>query len=122
MRGPCHKGKGERVIEVNHKLLQYRNRAKERLLSEEGIMYRGKRCIEPEAVFGQIKYNNSFNRFKIKGLEGVELEFGLIAIGHNFRKLFMNMLRNNLLEVFDRLFFIIFIIYRQNYLTKKFRM
>lgn len=40
-----------------------------------------------EAVFGQLKSSNKFNRFTFKGLEKVELEFLLMALGHNFRKI-----------------------------------
>ena len=87
MRGQCHKGKNNRRIELNHKLKAYRKQAKERLTSKEGLYHRSKRPIEPEAVFGQIKYNNKFNRFTLKGLEKVEVEFGLIALSHNLRKL-----------------------------------
>ena len=43
--------------------------------------------IEPESVFGQIKSKNSFHRFTLKSLKKVHLEFGLIALAHNFRKL-----------------------------------
>jgi hypothetical protein len=38
-------------------------------------------------VFGQLKSNNKFNRFTFKGLVKVEMEFLLMAIGHNFRKM-----------------------------------
>ncbi|MGB3454193.1 MAG: transposase, partial [Moheibacter sp.] len=48
---------------------------------------RSKRPIEVEAVFGQLKSNNKFNRFTLTGLEKVELEFLLMALGHNFRKM-----------------------------------
>ncbi len=87
LRGMCHKGKGEREIEVNHKLRAYRAKARERLLSEEGVQLRKRRAIEPEAVFGQLKSNNRFNRFKLRSLAKVRLEFGLAAIGHNLRKM-----------------------------------
>ena len=30
--------------------------------SEEGIRHRGRRCIEPEAVFGQMKHNMAYRR------------------------------------------------------------
>ena len=52
----CFKGKGDRIIEVNHVLNELRRKARERLTSEEGLRHRGKRCIKPEAVFGQMKY------------------------------------------------------------------
>jgi len=119
MRGPCHKGTGERVIMANHKLIRYRRQAKERLLSEEGLIHRGKRCIEPEAVFGQLKYNNKFNRFKINGLKGTEVEFGLVAIGHNLRKLFKKIMQKDLLESFYLLFITFLIRIRQNHLIKR---
>uniref|UniRef100_UPI00286A2CCF transposase n=1 Tax=Emticicia fluvialis TaxID=2974474 RepID=UPI00286A2CCF len=39
-----------------------------------------------EAVFGQMKSNNKFSRFTLRGLQKVGIEFGLMAIGHNLRK------------------------------------
>nr|MBP7470541.1 transposase [Flavobacterium sp.] len=36
------------------------------------------------------KSNNKFNRFTFKGLDKVEMEFLLMAIGHNFRKMVAN--------------------------------
>ena len=87
LRGLCHQLKTNRIIEINYKLQQYKRKARERLTSEQGIYHRGKRCIEPEAVFAQIKHNSQFNRFKLRGLEKVKIEFTLVAIAHNLRKL-----------------------------------
>lgn len=87
MRGRCFKGKGNRSIEVNFKLRDYKQKARENLNSEQGLLHRSKRPVEPEAVFGQIKYNKGFNRFKLKGLDGVNLEFGLVAIAVNIGKM-----------------------------------
>ena len=56
-------------------------------MSKKGLEHRSKRPIEVEAVFGQLKSNNKFNRFTFKGLEKVGLEFLLMALGHNFRKM-----------------------------------
>lgn len=111
MRGACHKGKGNRKIELNHKLLAYRKQAREKLMSEEGLYHRSKRPIEPEAVFGQIKFNNKFNRFTLKGLDKVEVEFGLVAISHNLRKIAQMLMQNkeNNLSNYFNLFF------KQNY-------
>ena len=86
LRGLCHKSNNNRIIEVNYKLQEYKRKAREMLLSEQGIYHRGKRCIEPEAVFAQIKHNSLFNRFKLRGLQKVNIEFTLIAIAHNLRK------------------------------------
>jgi len=85
-RGLCHQSKNNRIIEVNYKLQEYKRKARERLTSEQGIYHRGKRCIEPEAVFAQIKHNSQFNRFRLRGLQKVNIEFTLVAIAHNLRK------------------------------------
>lgn len=87
LRSLCHQGKGNRKIEVNHRLNELKAKAKKLLISEKGLEHRSKRPIEAEAVFGQLKSNNKFNRFTFKGLEMVELEFLLMALGHNFRKM-----------------------------------
>ncbi len=91
LRGMCHQAKANRSIEVNHNLNRLRTIAKEKLLSEEGLYHRSRRPIEPEAVFGQTKSNNRFNRFSLRGIEKVMIEFGLIAISHNLRKIAMSM-------------------------------
>lgn len=90
----CHKGKGNRRFELNHKLLELKAKARNNLLSEEGLYHRSRRPIEPEAVFGQIKFNNKFNRFTLRGLSKVEIEFTLVAISHNLRKI-MHLLAKN---------------------------
>lgn len=96
LRGKCFKGKGNRKVELNHKLRQYKATARKNLKSEKGLKHRSNRPIEPEAVFGQIKFNKKFNRFTFKGMEGVNLEFGLVAIGFNIAKAFRVALNTNL--------------------------
>jgi len=87
MRGACNKQKGNRTIEVNHKLIVYKQKARENLLSEKGQDLRGRRCTEVEQTFGQIKWNKKFNRFLLRGIEKVSIETGLLALAHNFQKL-----------------------------------
>ena len=87
LKSQCHKSKTNRIIEVNYNLNRYKQKARERLMSEEGIYHRGRRCIEPEAVFAQIKHNSAWKRFRLRGLEKVKTEFTLVAIAHNLRKL-----------------------------------
>lgn len=87
LRGMCHKSKGNRIIEINYRLKELKDKAKELLNSELGLAHRSKRPIEVEAVFGQLKSNNKFNRFTLRGLEKVNLEFGLMALAHNLRKM-----------------------------------
>lgn len=87
LRGQCFKAKGNRIMEVNHRLNVYKRQARERLTSKEGIQHRGKRCIEPEAVFGQIKYNMQYRRFRHFTKDKVTMDFAFFAIAFNIKKL-----------------------------------
>ena len=78
---------GNRIIEVNHRLNQYKRQARERLLSEEGFRHRGRRCIEPEAVFGQMKHNMAYRRFRHVGEDKVTMDFAFFAIAFNIKKM-----------------------------------
>lgn len=86
MRISCHKASGNRIIERNHNLIKHKTKAKEKLLFEEGIAHRKRRCWDVEAVFGNIKQNKNFKRFMLRGLEKVTIEMGLIALAHNLKK------------------------------------
>lgn len=87
LRGECHKSKRNRQIEVNHHLNSLKQAACALLMSEEGMEHRRKRPIEPEAVFGHIKECGKFRRFRLRGIKGVSLEFGIKALAHNLKKL-----------------------------------
>ena len=87
MRGPCHKQKTNRIIEVNPKLTRYKQMVREKLYSETGLQYRSQRPVDVEAVFGNIKYNHGFDRFLLRGKEKTEIEAGLISLAHNLRKM-----------------------------------
>ena len=87
LRCRCFKGKGNRTIEVNHRLIHYRRQAAERLTSGEGIKHRGRRCIEPEAVFGQMKYDMNYKRFRHFGMDKVKMDFAFFAVAFNIKKL-----------------------------------
>lgn len=86
IKGVCTKAKGNRIYEVNLNLMKQKKLVRELLTSERGLEHRSKRPIEPEAVFGQIKYNSGFKRFRLKSIPKVSVEFGLIALAHNLRK------------------------------------
>ncbi len=88
LRCMCYNSKSDRrVIEVNHRLKQYKRKAAERLTSEEGIKHRGRRCIEPEAVFGQMKQNMQYKRFRHFGIDKVTMDFAFFAIAFNIKKM-----------------------------------
>ena len=73
--------------EIYYKFNEYRRKAHERLLFHDVIYHRKRRCIEPEAVFAQIKHNSAWNRFRLRVMEKVKIAFLLVAIAHNLRKL-----------------------------------
>jgi transposase len=87
LRSACFKAKGNRIIEVNHRLSEYKRKARERLTSEEGLEHRSKRSIEPEAVFGQMKYNMAYKRFRHFGLDKVTMDFAFFSIAFNIKKM-----------------------------------
>ena len=76
LRGGCYKRKqGNREIDVNHRLMEYKRKARERLTSEKGLMHRSNRPIEPKAVFGQMKFNMGYKRFRYFGKDKITMEF-----------------------------------------------
>jgi transposase len=87
LKEACHKQKGNRIIKVNHKGRQLKQQAEQRLKTAEGIYYRKKRPADVEPVFGNIKYNKNFKRFLLKGIDKTEIEWGLLCIAHNLKKI-----------------------------------
>lgn len=86
LKDQCHKSKYDRVINVNHRLRQYKAQAKANLTSEKGLQRRKKRPADIEPVFAQIKHNKNFKRFMLRSKEKVTIETGLIAIAHNLAR------------------------------------
>lgn len=87
LKSQCTQAEGNRRIQVSFKLLAYRRQARDNLTSEMGKALRAKRSVEVETVFGHIKHNMRFRRFHLRGLEKVNIEWGLVCIAHNMRKL-----------------------------------
>ena len=56
-------------------------------MSEKGIEMRGKRAEYSEGIFGQIKWNMGFKRFLLRGLEKVDLEWGLLCFALNIKRI-----------------------------------
>lgn len=85
MRGPCHKGDGNRIVQRSPKLVRYKQQVRELLTSDKGLEKRRQRW-QVEAVFGNIKQNKGFRRFYLRGIEKVNIEIGLIALAHNLQR------------------------------------
>jgi hypothetical protein len=88
LRCLCYQGKGNCQIEINHKLNQYRQKARELLTCEEGLLHRSRRPIEPEAVFGQTKANKQYDRFLHFDLDKVKMDLAIFAVAFNIGKLY----------------------------------
>jgi len=87
LRGMCHKQKGNRIIEVNHKLRRLKAQAADLLRSDEGSRKRKKRCWDVEPIFANWKQNKGFRRFRLRGKDKVGIEIGLISLAHNLQKM-----------------------------------
>ena len=81
------RAEGNRQIRVNHRLQEYKRKARERLISEKVLLHRSKRPIEPEAVFGQIKQDMHYKRFWHFGKDKVTMDFAFFAIAFNIKKI-----------------------------------
>lgn len=90
----CKSTKGEnRTIQVNEKLEDYKQQARENLGTEKGIRLKKQRSIEIESCFGDIKHNMGFRRFHLRGLKKVKAEITLVAMAHNLKKVYLKELQ-----------------------------
>jgi transposase len=80
------KGQERRQLSINPTWDEFKKQARTILSSEKGIALRKQRSIDVESSFGDIKYNQGYHRFRLRGLKKVTIEWGLIAISHNLRK------------------------------------
>jgi transposase len=94
----CKKTKGNRTIQVNEKLEYYRDQARKNLESEEGIRLRKERGVDVETVWGDIKKNQAYDRFRLRTLPKVNIEFGILSIAHNIKKMFIQMVEKLKIE------------------------
>ena len=58
------------------------------------IITNNQRGCEVEPVFGQMTYNHSFNRFRLRGLDSVKGEFMITALAHNLGKIMRYQAKN----------------------------
>jgi len=87
LREQCTKSKLGRSIQRNERMLHLKESVKARLASSEGKELMRRRAHEVETVFGQLKANQGFRRFRLKGQEKVSVEWGLLILGYNFKNM-----------------------------------
>ena len=94
LRWGCYKSKEPaKTVKANHQLMRYKQQARDRLTSEKGLKHRSNRPIEPEAVFGQMKYDMQYKRFRHFGKDKVDMDFAFFATAFNIKKMIASMKR-----------------------------
>lgn len=82
----CKKGKRDRIIKFSPGFEKHKQILKEKLKTAEGLRLRKQRGTDVETPFGDIKHNMGYRRFRLRGIEKVNIEWGLLSIAHNLRK------------------------------------
>ena len=76
-----------KTLQVAKTFLKYRQEDLERILSEEGNLFRRNRSIQAEGSFGDLKQDMQFRRYLSKGTVNVLAESTLLAMARNINKL-----------------------------------
>lgn len=76
-----------KVLQVSKTFIKYRKEDLERIVSDEGALYRMNRSIQAEGSFGDLKQDMQFRRYLSKGTSNVLAESILLAIARNINKL-----------------------------------
>ena len=88
MKKKCMKKPGNKRITRNDRMLRLRRKARLILEDERYSELRKRRSVEVETVFGQIKGNQGYRRFLLRGMAKVSTEWGLLVLGYNIKQLF----------------------------------
>ena len=80
-------GEITKVLQVAKTFIKHRKEDLERIISDEGVLYRMNRSIQAEGSFGDIKQDMQFRRYLSKGTANVLAESTLLAIARNINKL-----------------------------------
>lgn len=76
-----------KTLHVAKTFLKYREANLERILSDDGILFRTNRSIQAEGSFGDLKQDMRFRRYLSKGTSNVLAESILLAMARNVNKL-----------------------------------
>jgi len=88
LKKKCTKSKGNRTVERNERWLRLKKKACRILEDEHYGEIRKQRSVEVETVFGQIKGNQGYRRFLLRGMEKVSTEWGLLSLGYNLKQIY----------------------------------
>ena len=82
----CKKTSKNRTIRVNEELTAMHKEVIDNLESIQGTLLRMNRSIQAEGTFGIMKNDRNYKRIVRRGIESVNLELYLVAIGQNLYK------------------------------------
>ncbi|NLR61848.1 hypothetical protein HGH93_27380 [Chitinophaga polysaccharea] len=79
------------TIKISENLEHYKQQARRNLGTQQGDKLKRQRGVEIESCFGDIKMNDGFRRFNLRGIPKAQTGFGLIAIARNVRKIWLKL-------------------------------
>lgn len=88
LKGKCTHAKGNRKLSVSKRMKELRAESLANILSPKGILLRINRSIQSEGMYGNLKENLGFRRFRMRGARKVFTEVLLYAIACNMNKLY----------------------------------
>ena len=89
----CKKTSKNRTIRVNEELTAMHKEVIDNLESIQGTLLRMNRSIQAEGTFGIMKNDRNYKRIVRRGIESVNLELYLVAIGQNLYKYYNKKMR-----------------------------
>jgi len=84
------KTKKKKYLSVSLKWQEHVKKQEEKLSTLKGRQIYRQRAYDVEGVFGNIKRNLKFTNFNLRGFRGVNAEWILISLAHNFKKIAYN--------------------------------
>lgn len=87
----CKRGSGDRQIKFSPKYEAYKKQVRYNFNTTTGLKMRKRRGWDVETPFGDIKHNQNYRRFRLRGLDKINIEWGLLSISHNLRKVAIQM-------------------------------
>jgi len=77
----------KRNLKVNPLFEYYKKKARENLNTAKGKELRIKRSTDVETVFANIKWNQGYQRIRLRGIQKANIEIGLLSLAHNIKKM-----------------------------------
>lgn len=84
------KTKKKKYLSISLSWQEHVKKQEEKLATPEGKQIYSQRAYDVEGTFGNIKHNLGFRSFNLRGFKGVNAEWLLISLAHNFKKIAYN--------------------------------